>query len=444
MATNYSYVDIVNAVNAQTGGMYAYEFPVVTSETFKAMSAALLNAPTQIQNAYIDNLRNLMCNLMIKQVYTATNPFRKLYRDATPMSADGNQYVTEIAIDQFIPQPYEKTPDANRFFESAPPQVKIQFLCNCLRKKYVVTINMDLLLPAFESEGQFANFFNKVMNRMQADMEEDDKEEIMAAIDGVIEGGNIYIIPMTRPVDSSTALNFSKELDIVSRDLSFKRHRGYNLQGLSTKTTEDSAVMIMAGDVIAVQNNFNLAWAFQRSYLDLFEKGQIIVTDSQGMADNRVFGMYVDKDWFRIHPAKGFPKLKKWENGDNLEEKYWMHSWKMVNFSYSSNALAFVEPGNIGVDSVELYTKDGQASATVKAGKYLMMGIAKVTPTTGKIADAFCRYTLEGAESEHTKIDPETGFLWVAKDETADTLTIKGTSHLDSSKTGTLTVTVTH
>lgn len=444
MATNYSYVDIVNAVNAQTGGMYAYEFPVVTSETFKAMAAALLNAPTQIQNAYIDNMRNLMCNLMVKQVYIASNPFRKLYREATPMSANGNQYVTEVAIDQFIPKPYEKEPNADRFFESEPPQVLIQFLCNCVRKKYVVTINMDLLLPAFESEGQFGEFFNKVMDRLYADMEEDDKEEIMAAIDGVIEGGNMFIIPMTRPVDSSTALNFSKELDIVSRDLAFRRHRGYNLQGLSTKTPEESAVMIMAGDVISVQNNFNLAWAFQKSYVDLFEKGQIIVTDSQGMAGNKVFGMYVDKDYFRIHPAKGFPKLKKWENGDNLEEKYWLHSWKMINFSYSSNAIAFVEPEDIGVASVKLHTKDGKDAATVKAGKYLAMGIAEVTPAAGKVADAFCNYTLEGANSEHTKIDPETGFLWIAKDETADTLTIKGTSHLDSSKSGTLTVTVTH
>lgn len=442
MATNYSYVDIVNAVNAQTGGMYAYEFPIVTSETFKAMSAALISAPTQIQNAYIDNMRNLMCNLLIKKVYTASNPFRKLYRDPTPMSADGDQYLTEVAIDQFVPMAYEMTSTPDSFFKSAPPKVRIQFLCNCLRKKYVVTLNMDLLLPAFESEAQFGDFFTRCMDRLYNDVEEDDKEEIMAAIDGVIEGGNCYIVPMTRPVDSSTALEFSKNLDIISRDLSFRRSRKYNLQGLSTKTAEEDAIMIMSGDVVAVQNNYNLAWAFNRSYLDLFNKGQMIVTDSQALADNRVFGMYTDTDYFRIHPAKGFPKLKMWENGENLEEKRWLHVWKMINFSYASNAIAFVEPKDIGVDKVELFTKDGKTTATVKKGKFLLLGIAKVSPEVGKLADAFCEYSIEGNTSDKTKIDKYNGTLYVSPDETATTITITGKSHLDSSKTGTLKVTV--
>lgn len=444
MANNYDYVAIVNAVNAQTGGMYAYEFPVVTSATFKAMAAALLNAPTQIQNAYIDNMRNLMCNLLIKKVYTASNPFRKLYRGETPMSADGDQYVTEVAIDQFIPMAYDMTSTPESYFKTMPPKVLIQFMCNCLRKKYVFTLNMDLLLPAFESEGQFSAFFNRVFERLYADVEEDDKEEIMAALDAIIEGGNIYLVPMTRPVDSSTALEFSKNLDVISRDLSFRRSRKYNLQGLSTKTDENDAILIMSGDVIAVQNAYNLAWAFNKNYLQLFNAGQMIVTDSKGLADNKVFGMYTDTDYFRIHPAMGYPKLRKWENGENLEEKYWLHVWKMINFSYASNAIAFAEPKDIGVGEVELLTKDGKTAATVKPGKFLLMGIAKVTPSAGKIADAFCEYSVAGAKSDKTKIDPQNGTLYVGDDETADTLTITGVSHLDNSKSGTLTVTVQH
>lgn len=442
MATNYDYVAIVNAVNAQTGGMYGYEFPIVDSKTFKAMSAALLDAPTQIQNAYIDNMRNLMCNLLIKKVYTASNPFRKLYRDPTPMSADGDQYVTEVAVDQFIPLAYEMTSTPESFFKSAPPRVKVQFLCNCLRKKYVVTINLQLLLAAFESEAQFDSFFTTVMTRMYNDMEEDDKEEIMAAIDAVIEGGNIRIVPMTRPVDSPTALEFSKNLDVISRDLSFRRRRDYNVQHLSTKTASEDAIMVMAGDVVAVQNNYNLAWAFNRSYLDLFEKGQMIVTDSQGLADNRVFGIYTDVDWFRIHPAKGFPILKNWENGENLEDKKWLHNWKMVNFSYASNALAFVEPGDIGVNSVTLHLKDEKTAKECAKGKFLVMGLAEVTPAAGKLADCFVKYSIEGNKSNNTKIDKDTGTLYVAEDETATEITIKGTSHLDTTKFGTMKITV--
>lgn len=440
--TNYNYIDIVNAVSAQTGGIYGYEFPIVDSTTFKAMAAALIEAPSNIMNAYVDNMRNLMCNLLIKKVYRSNNPFKKLYRDETFMSADGYQYTTEVAIDQFEPLAYEITSDPSNFFKSRPPQVKVQFLCNCLRKKYEITINSDILVSAFESEAQFGSFFTSCMDRLYSDMEEDDKEEIMAAIDGVIEGGNIRLVPMTRPVDSSTALEFSKNLDVISRDLSFRRRRDFNLQHLATKTTEGDCVLIVSGDVVAVQNNYNLAWAFNRGYLDLLNKGQLIVTDSQGLAGNKVFGIYTDIDWFRIHPAKGFPKLKAWENGDNLEEKRWLHSWKMVNFSYAANALAFCEPEDIGVESVEILTKDGKNTATCKPGKFLTLGLPKVTPTDGKICDCFVEYDMSGAESVDTRIDKDTGTLYVASDETASEIVITAVSHLDASKRDSLVVTV--
>lgn len=439
--TNYDYAAIVNAVNNTVGGMYDYEFPIVTSENFKAMAAAFINAPTMIKNAYIDTLRNVMCNVAIKKVYRASNPFRKLYREDTVLTGDGDQYVEEVAIDQFIPLAYEIDGNPEKFFKSAPPRVKVQYLCNVLRKKYVVTLNSFVLEPAFQSLSAFDSFWTKCLDRLYADMEEDDKEEIMTALDGVIEGGNMRIVPATRPVDSPTALNFSKMLDVVSRDLSFRRRRNYNVQHLSTKTAEEDAIMIVAGDVIAVQNNYNLAWAFNRNYLDLFNKGQIIPVDSDGLADNRVFAIYTDIDFFRIHMVRNFPMLKKWENGDNLEEKYWLHNWKMVNFSYASNALCFVEPDDIGVQSVELLDYEGNKASTVGKGKFLQLALPKVTPEDGKLADCFVDYKISGQTSKNTRIDQD-GTLWVALDETGPTITITGTSHLDPSKSGTYTVTV--
>lgn len=439
--TNYDYVAIVNAINNQLGGMYSYEFPIVDSDNFKAMAAAFVNLPSQIKNAYIDTLRNLMCNVAIKKVYKSSNPFRKLYREDTQLTADGAQYVEEVAIDQFIPLAYEIDSNPERFFKSAPPKVKVQYLCNVLRKKYVVTLNSFMLEPAFQSMQAFDSFWTRTLDRLYADMEEDDKEEIMTALDAVIEGGNMRIVPATRPKDSPTALEFSKMLDVVSRDLSFRRRRDYNVQRLSTKTAEDDAIMIVAGDVIATQNNYNLAWAFNRNYLDLFNKGQIIATDSDGLADNKVFAIYTDTDFFRIHMVKGFPILKSWENGDNLEEKRWLHNWKMINFSYASNALCFVEPDDIGVETVELLDTDGNKASTVAKGKFLQLALPKVTPTEGKLADCFVTYSISGNKSTGTRIDQD-GTLYIAEDETAKTITITGVSHLDTSKSGVYTVTV--
>lgn len=442
MATNFDYLKIVESVNATIGGMYNYEFPIINSETFKAMAAAFQQMPPNIKNAYIDTLRNLMFNVAVKKIYTANNPFRKLYRDDTVLTGDGATYIEEVAIDQFVPLAYEMTGNPETFFKYAPPKVKIQFLCNVLRKKYVVTINEYMLEPAFQSLSAFTTFADRIMERLYKDMDEDDKEEIMAAIDAVAEGGMLYLVKATRPVDSPTALQFSKAIDVISRDLSFRRSRKFNVQHLSTKTDEGDAIMIVSGDVIATQNNYNLAWAFNRQYIDLLNKGQIIALDSQAIAGNRVFAMYTDTDFFRIHMVKGFPKLKMWENGENLEEKRWLHNWKMVNFSYSSNAIGFVEPEDVGVESVELLDKKGNTAGSVKKGHWLQLDMPKVTPLPGKLADCFVDFTLSGNNSKNTRIDQD-GTVYVATDETATTLTVTGVSHLDDTKSGTYTITVT-
>lgn len=440
--TNYDYVAIVNAINKQMSGFYAYEFPIVSSDNFKAMAAAFLNAPQTVKNAYIDTLTNIMFNVAIKKVYRASNPFRKLYRDDITVSGDRSQYVEEVSVDQFIPLAYEITSTPDDYFKSAPPKVKVQYLCNVLRKKYLVSINTDVLASAFSSMGQFDSFWSSVLTRLYADLEEDDKEEIIAAIEAVVEGGNMYLLPVTRPVDSPTALAFSKELDVLSRDLSFRRSRNYNLQHLSTKTAEEDAIIIIAGDVIATQNNYNLAWAFNRSYLDLSQKGQIIALDSNALCDNRVFGIYTDTDYFRIHNVKGFPKLREWSNGANLEDRRWLHSWKMVNFSYASNAIAFASKDDIGIDKIEIQDKDGNTQSTVKAGKFLQLDVPKATASTDKLADCFCLFEISGGNSKDTRVDND-GTIYVGADETAGTtLTVTAKSHLDQNVTATYTVTV--
>lgn len=439
---NYDYIAIVNAVNQQMGGMYGYEFPIINSDTFGAMSAAFIDAPQMIKNAYIDTLRNIICNVAIKKVYRANNPFKKLYREDTVLTGDGKQYIEEVAIDQFIPLAYEMAGDPNTFFKSAPPKVKVQILCNVLRKKYVVTLNQFVLEPAFRSLESFGNFWTSCIDRLYADMEEDDKEEILKAINSIIEGGNMYIMPSTRPIDTSTALKFQTDLNILSRDLSFMRSRKYNLQHLSTKTDEGDAILIVSGDVISVLNSYNLAWAYNRQYLDLLNAGQMIELDSNGLAGNKAFAMFTDTDFFRIHNVKNFPILKTWENGENLEEKKWLHNWKMINFSYASNAVCFVEPKHIGIEKIELFDKDGNTSSTIKQGKFKQLALPKVTATADKLADCFCNYTISGNSSNDTRVDQD-GTIYIAKDETiGGSLTVTATSHLDNNITSSYNITV--
>lgn len=441
MANNYNYINIVNALNQQTGGMYNYTFPVVDNENFNAMAGVFMQLPSTIKNAYIDNLRNIIANTLVKKVYRASNPFKFLYSNDTNLTAEGTQYVQEVAIDQFIPLAYEIESTPDDFFSKNAPKVKLQYLCNVIRKKYVVTINQFTVQPALQSVQQFGDFWTKNIERMYSDMEEDDKEEIMQAFASVIKGGNMYIMPVRRPTDSNSSINFSAVLETLTRDLSFKRRRQWNLQHLSTKTNIDDTVLCIAGDVTATQNKYNLAWALNHTFLQLMEKGQMITVDSDGIADNTVYAMLFDKDYARICNVSGFPLMKHWENGDNLQEKYWLHNWKLLNFSYSSNAIAFADPEKVGVQDFTLKPR----STTVKKGKYVEFDIPDVTPVPGKICDAFVTYEIlpnSNVTGKKTTIDKWSGALYVDEKETTGTINIKATHHLDPAKTKTVAITV--
>lgn len=440
--TNYQYINIVNAINNSVGGLYNYTFPIVNDDNFKAMAAVMNDAPLQIQNGWIDTLINVACNTVIHKVYPDYNPFRYLYGYDIGLEGEDSQYVREVAIDQIVPVAYEACRGADSFFKCEPTKVRVQYICNILRSKYVVSVNSDLLISAFTSVEEFGRFYDGITERMMYDMEQDDKEAIMAMLDGIIEGGNIYLIPQARPVDSSTALKFSKTLEQLQYDMSFYRTREYNMNRLSTSTDPERAVLIVAGDVIATQNRYNVAWAFNESVLKLLQDGRMIKIGSKGIADNRVYCIYTDEEYLKINNVKGFPKFRTWDNPDDLTQKRWLHNWKRFAISYFSNAIAFAAPEDIGVKTVKIHVKDDK-SATVKKGGFLLMGLAEVTPVDGKICDAVCTYSMTGATDPTTRIDEFSGDIYVGKDETATELTVTATSHLDSTKTGQLTVTVT-
>lgn len=438
--TNYDYISIVNAINASVGGMYNYTFPLIDNDNFKSMAAVLSDAPLSIQNAWIDVLMNVAFNTVIKRVYPALNPFRYLYGDEVGLDGEDSQYTREVAIDRIIPLAYEKCGGADTFFGCKPPMIRVQYLYNVLRSKYIVSVTFDLLISAFRNYNEFGRFYDGITERLMYDMEHDDIEAIMAMINGVIEGGNIYLVPLARPVDSSTALNFSKTLGVMQTDLSLKRSRRYNMNRLSTSTRKDMAVLLVTADVIETENKYNVAWAFDKGALELLQDGRLIETASDGFAGNKVYAIYTDRDFLKINNILGFPKMKRWENPDDLSEKRWLHNWKRFCVSYFSNAIAFADPGSIGVSSVEIITKNGESS--VKKGGFLLMDLAKVTPVEGKIADAVVTYSMEGATDPNTSIDPESGDIYVGKDETATELTIKAVSHLDDTKTGTKVISV--
>ena len=139
----------------------------------------------------------------------------------------------------------------------------------------------------------------------------------------------------------------------------------------------------------------------------------------------------VDRRWFQCYST--YKELAVAENASQAYFNMFWHHHKILSTSAFRNAVLFVS----GTQTIDTYALT-PATATVEKGGYL-----QVYPiATGEnYPSARSTYAIEGQVSKNT-VMMENGLLIVGKDETAKTITITGTSEVDTSKTATCVVTI--
>lgn len=430
-----SAIGIVNAITQATNEVAHAQLPFVTAQTFSDFGKQLTVAPDAVRNGWIDNLVNL-CGLQIilgKRMYESY--FKKLYREATL-----TENIALYMVDAIKAKAYDKNA-TSRILENEPPRVGTQYIQSVLKRQYQVTDIEDLLTAAFTSEGSFLSFMDAVTTQLYSSMEDDNVEMVKAMINANISEGNIRLEPVTQPDTKDDLLGFMRVVKRIGSDWAVERSRKYNLAGYRTFSPKGDHYFLMNTDMDALNEVYNLPFAFNQDYLKMKSEGEAIVMGSDGLGD--VYSMMFDRDFFQIRDRVNHPRFTSFFNPATLSQNRFLTCFTVLALSFFSNAVAFVDPTKIAaVVTPTLATRDGSVAANPGEEKEVYVSALEITGDG--VFDKFGTWEVKENSSSKTTIDPDSGVLTIGEDETGTEgeITVSWKSHLDASVGASLTITI--
>lgn len=440
---NLNAINIVNVINAQVNKEYNTSLPAVNKANFSGMADQLRVAAPNIQNAWQDALVNLVGMQLTKTKRAYESYFRKLHLGET-----ATENIQLMMADLVAARTFNPNADSEDFFEDAKLDLGVQYVTSTVKAVFPVSINEETLYAAFLSPETFMGYFNNMVDsQLVSSLEMFDTQTVKQLISQNVSEGNIFLIPMTKPVDQTTALAFTAQLKAVAADMAVEMSPKYNLAGFNTWTPKDEGVIIADTDTQAVTQTYSLAWAFNKSYVDWEGEGNAITMANDSICDGAVFALYADRYAFEIRNKVGFPKTVSQYFGNTLTLKRWLHYQAIYAVSYFNNIVGFADSSKIDSSaSATLALRDG--STAVNPGAKGQVYVSALTVTSGKVFDKFGTYTITGATDTKTAIDAKAGKLVIGKNETGSDvsgltgkyITVTWTSHLDANTTATLNI----
>lgn len=462
---NLTGVGIANVLNGAVNKTYSCNLPAVTKENFSSLAGQLRAAPDRVQNAWQEGLIDIIGLQMLLNSRKFTSYFRVLHKQPLPTFD-----IQLIMIDLIKAKSYSPKADMEDYFEDAPARVGAQYAHLNLQAKFPLSINEESLYGALTSETIFMDYVNALRTSMYNSLEMADVATVKELINKNLAEGNIFLKVTSRPVDRDSALAFTKDVKSISADMAVEMTPRYNLSGFNTITQRGDGVVITDTETQAITETYSLAWAFNESYLSMQEGGRGITMQNGSLAGGKVFGLYGDKEAFRIHPIIGFPKIKTDYFGNTMTKKDYLHWWAMYIICYFENLVAFTDPNSITIPQnyrmasekhgrIEGHygnTESALAStyAHIDRGGNDRLYVDELVfhdGTTNPLFDKFGTYTITGANvvyneggyfqftetpptDPETAVDPITGMVYVGKNETVEAVAVTWTSHLDQNE----------
>lgn len=439
---NLTALNVVNVINQEVNKVYATSLPAVTAATFSDMASQLRQAPQPVQNAWHENLVNLVGMQLVKNKRAFESYFRKLH-----LGEIATFDVQLQMMDLINARSYSPDADADDFFADEKPDIATQYANSVAKLKFPVSINEENLYGAFLSQEAFMNYMGTIETQLYSSLEMADVTLVKQLISQNVAEGNIFLLPCSKVVDQATALAFTAQLKAIAADMAVEMSPKYNLSGYNTWTPKDEGVIISDTDTQAVTETYSLAWAFNKEYLALEQGGQAITMANGSICDGAVFALYADRYAFEIRNIIGFPKTVSQYFGNTLTLKRWLHYWALYTISYFNNIVAFTDSTKIDSSAVAVIGLRSGSTAMNKGAEDRVY-VSQLTVTDGYVFDKFGEYAVSGNTSTATVIDAKSGKITIGKDETGSDVsgltgkyvTVTFTSHLDANVTATLNI----
>ena len=401
------------------------------------------------QNAFVHSLVNRI-GMTIVTSRMWNNPwsmFKQGYMEF-------GETVEEVFANIAKPHSYDPATAEKELFKREMPDVRAAFHTMNYQQFYKVTIMNDQLRMAFLSWSGITDLIARIVDTLYTGMNYDEFITMKYMIAREILSGEM---DMTL-VPASNQANYLKDTAAAMRAASSKLTfltTKYNRAGVYNASDRNRQYVIIDTDFEANMDVEVMAVAFHMEKTDFL--GHLVVIDSWSDHDfarlaeifaddstytpftsgeitalGKIHGVILDRDWWMVFD--NFQQMAENYNGQGLYWNYFLHAWKTFSVSPFANATVFSEAvGSVSSVSVS------PSTATVTLGSTTQFS---ATVSGSGIFEKAVQWSVSGANSSTTEIDPWSGVLFVGTDETASTLTVTATSVANTSKTDTSTVTV--
>lgn len=445
---NATSVDIMNTIRANASPEYQAQIPIASPNTDSIRSIGQIIMDYQpFKNEFLNALINRIARVLItSKMYD--NPWASFKKGLL----EYGETVEEIFVNLAHPKDYDPEVAETQIFKREIPDVMSAFHVMNYKKFYKVTIQNDELRTAFLSWNGITDLITRIIDSLYAGANYDEFITMKYLVAKMALNGNISakVIP---DVTAANAKSIVSTIKGISNTWEFMSS-AYNMAGVKTYTNKRDQFILMNAafdatiDVEVLASAFNLSKAEfmgNRVLVDSFADQDVArlselfandptytpFTDDELAKLETIPAIMIDRDWFMIFD--NFYNFTQQYNGEGLYWNYWYHTWKTFSASPFANAIMFTTSTN-SVTAVSV----APAAATMSPGSTLTF---EPSVTGTGFFSSKVNWSVSGNVSENTTIN-SMGMLAVGKDETVKTLTVTATSEMDSTKSGTATVTV--
>lgn len=316
----------------------------------------------------------------------------------------------------------------------APTIVPLYYSQN-FKKQVPACLNADNMANSMKDWSGLNSMIDAVVGKIEASFTNETYLYTKSLFSDAYNKG--YMIPIK--VNSFDLNNYTKE-DLERNAAIFRatyekfkiQSRDYNYLGVMTRTRDGSINISTTCDYMAANDVNVLASSFNMDKSNFL--GKVISLPDLGEKMDHVIAMMFDDDFIQIY--WNYKRMDTpFYNPANMMWNYFYNAAGIFSYCIFANCVVFVDELKT-IDSVTI-------TASQKAPKCAYTQIEYEVATSGEGGFTNkCNWSISGNTSKKTKISPF-GRLWVAKDESAGTISVTATSVQDPSKTSTVDVTIT-
>ena len=441
-------IETLNWIRRQNSTDYQARVPEASAANIEIVMDNLFNY-RPIRNEFIGTLVNQI-GLSRARSTTWANPLKNYKRENLPYGDTFEETFIGLA------EAHVYDPDRDYMerilFGRETPETQTVFHKITRQEFYKITIDMNMLKRAFNSEYGISDFVTELM-RVPATSDEWDEFLQMTSLFGEYYARDGYFIRNVPDVrntssDAADAKALTRQIRSDAETLRFvSRH--YNAAGMPVAVSADDLILFVtpeaqaAIDVEALAASFNMDKADIPTRVEVIPAEHFNIPGMQAILTTRDFFVVMDQTY----------ETSSQFNAVSLTENHFLHHHEVMSVSpfapailYSSIDASTVIPEDdstvTDIGAITVYAEDMTTTVTsVTRGDIYQVTAEGVTDPEGGLNNKV-KVSLTGAQSEFTRIT-QTGTLYVGHNERAESLTVTVTA-LDSddvSKTATLNVT---